>query len=34
VYFIILYKDASMPHWYRKVIQAVLEEIGSKHQSF
>jgi len=32
VYFIVLYKDASMPHWYRKVIKAVLEEIGSKQK--
>ncbi|NJK91752.1 MAG: roadblock/LC7 domain-containing protein [Blastochloris sp.] len=31
VYFIVLYKEASLPHWYRKVIKAVLEEIGSKH---
>lgn len=31
VYFILLYKDASIPDWYRKVIKAVLEEIVSRH---
>ncbi|MDZ4788557.1 MAG: roadblock/LC7 domain-containing protein [Blastochloris sp.] len=32
VYFILLYKEASLPQWYRKVIKAVLEEIATRHK--